>query len=120
MANPVQVDIESDGVSPCNVTLYQSNPSTTRPNSVQFNNNAGSDVSWSCSTAATYLATIAPPNQNSPASPNYTISNGASLTLWVRDNAAIGNGINRQYSVSIGSTELACDTAEPPDLSIEP
>jgi hypothetical protein len=120
MANPVLVTITSSGVDPCDITLYQSNPSATRPNSVQWTNNSGSSVSWNCDIAATYLATQAPPNASSPASPNATIADQASLTLWVRDNAAIGNGVSKTYTLKIGTTVLTCTTADPPDLMIEP
>jgi hypothetical protein len=120
MANPIQVTINSSGVTPCNITLYKSNPGDSRPNSVQWTNSSGSSVAWNCSTAATYLATSAPPNNSNPAQPNITISAGQTLTLWVKDNAAIGNGVNQQYSLSIGGNALSCITGEPPDLSIEP
>ncbi len=120
MANPVVVTIESDAFSPCDVTLYQSNPSDSRPNSVKWVNNSQDSIAWNCNTAATFLATQAPPNSSSPASPNATIGANSSLTLWVRDNAAIGTGVSNAYSLKNGTTELSCLTQDPPDILIEP
>jgi hypothetical protein len=118
MANPVVVTIDSDGFTPCNVTLYQSNPGDLRPNSVKWVNNSQDSISWSCNTAAAFLATQAPPNVASPASPTATISASSSLTLWVKDNAA--TGVSNEYSLKKGSTTLNCSTEIPPDIMIEP
>jgi len=120
MANPVVVTIDSNGFTPCNVTLYQSNPSDSRQNSVKWVNNSQNSISWSCNTAATFLATQAPPNGSSPASPNAAISANSSLTLWVKDNAAVGTGVSNEYLLKNGNTTLNCITQAPPDIMIEP
>jgi hypothetical protein len=118
MADPVQVTITNNAVSPCNITLYK-NPSNGA-NSVIFTNNASTAASWNLSTAASYLSDQAPPNGNNPASNSYSIAASGTLQLWVKDNAAVGNGVNRQYNISVNGNDLACTTADPPDMQIEP
>ena len=120
MANPVEVTITATGFSPCAVTLYKSNPGATRPNSVKLTNNATQDAIFNFSTAASYLATTAPPNNSNPAGPNTTIPAGQSVTLWVKDTAQVGNGYSSEYSITINSNSLSCTTQDPPDMVIEP
>ena len=122
MANPVVVTIDSNGFTPCNVTLYQSNPGTDRPNSVQWTNTTSNDISWTMHQASSYFSTTAPPNnQGNPAPGNNTVPANSSLTLWIKDTASIGNnGVSRTYTLQNGTTTLACPAQDPPDIMIEP
>ena len=118
MPNPLEVSISANGFTPCNVTLYKSNPGDSRPNSVKWTNNATSDVSWNCNSAGSFLATTAPPNNSNPASPNATISAGQSLTLWVKDSATTNSSVS--YTLELNGAELSCISRNPPEILIEP
>jgi hypothetical protein len=118
MPDPVQVTITDNGITPCNITLYQ-NPSNGA-NSVVFTNDASSTATWSLSTASSFLSDQAPPNGNNPASNSYNITASGTLQLWVKDNAAVGAGVTKQYNISVNGNNLACTTADPPDMQIDP
>ena len=118
MANPVQVTISATGFTPCSVTLYQSNPSATHPDSVEWVNNSGSSVVLNIQSAGSYLATTAPPNQNNAAKSTATLLNTGTLTLWVKDNAPTNKTVS--YSLQIADVDLTCTTSDPPEILIEP
>ena len=119
MADPVAVTITDDGVEDCSFTLYKN--AANGPDSVIFTNNATSIATWALATASSLLSDQAPPNNSNPANNSYPIAaDTGTLQLWVKSTAAVGTGVNKQYSITVNGNELSCTTADPPDMQIDP
>ncbi len=117
MPDPTNVSITTT-LTPCNFTLHQDED--LGADSVIWTNNTTSPAIWTMAGASDVLATTAPPNEDSPAADTYTINPGQTLQLWVSDDFQVGDGVNKQYNVSVNGTNISCINADPPDMQIEP